>query len=448
LGRTTARLGKLGHALTLLDAFLEIGQPVRIAILSPTNWSKTVRFMIAKKGDGDMYADILLDARTLLLAAAVTMPVFSWELFAMRRSVDDATSKGLSAFALAHILLTVGVVLVGLRDMIPYELSMVGGNAGVMTASVLYLMAARRFDDARAPAAWGWLALVVTLMLMTSLLAVDDNRVRVVVSTGWMAVACTFTSINLFRNTSQINRNRWLTIVSFAGLALGNALRALEVATDHEAASGLFAGSSGSIGLYLSVLVFGLASSTGFILMVTDHIQARLSFLATHDVLTQARSRGSFMDLAAHELRRVERTQSEAAFMMIDVDHFKQRNDTMGHQAGDAALRVFSECVRASLRANDTLGRYGGDEFVVILPETTGADALRVADRIRLALHTHPMQTRFRARPLTASIGIASTRSHGPGLESLIAGADAAVYESKRQGRNRATLARGVAVPH
>ena len=389
-----------------------------------------------------MYAEIMLDARTLLLAAAVTMPVFSWELFAMRRSVDDATSKGLSAFALAHILLTVGVVLLGLRDMIPYELSMVGGNAGVMTASVLYLMAARRFDDARAPAAWGWLALVVTLMLMTSLLAVDDNRVRVVASTVWMALACTLTSINLFRNTTRINRNRWLTIVSFAGLALGNALRALEAATDHEAASGLFAGSSGSIGLYLSVLVFGLASSTGFILMVTDHIQARLRFLATHDVLTQARSRGSFMDLAAHELRRAERNQSEVAFMMIDVDHFKQRNDSQGHQAGDAALRVFSECVR------DTLGRYGGDEFVVILPDTTGADALRVADRIRLALHTHPMQTRFRARPLTASIGIASTRTHGPGLESLIAAADAAVYESKRQGRNRATLARGMAVPH
>jgi diguanylate cyclase (GGDEF)-like protein len=389
-----------------------------------------------------MYAEILLDARTLLLAAAVAMPVFSWELFAMRRSVVDSTSKGLSVFALAHILLTVGVVLVGLRGSIPYALSMVGGNASVMTACVLYLMAARRFDGVSAPAVWGWLAAVVATLLMASMLAVDDNRVRVVVSTSWMALACTFTSISLFRNTTRINHHRWLTIVSFAGLALANTLRAVEAATDHEAASGLFNSSSGVIGLYLCVLVLGLASSTGFILMVTDHIQARLSFLATHDVLTQARSRGSFMDLAAHELRRAERTQSEVAFMMIDVDHFKQRNDTMGHQAGDAALQVFSECVRSSLRANDTLGRYGGDEFVVILPDTNEADALRVADRIRLALHTHPMQTRFRARPLTASIGIASSRHHGLGLETLIAAADTAVYESKRLGRDRASVAR------
>jgi diguanylate cyclase (GGDEF)-like protein len=389
-----------------------------------------------------MDAEILLDARTLLLAAAVAMPVFSWELFAMRRSVDKSPAEGLSAFALAHILLTVGVVLVGLRGSIPYELSMVGGNAGVMSASVLYLIAARRFDGVSAPAVWGWLAVGVSTLLMASLLAVDDNRVRVVVSTSWMALACTFTSISLFRNTTRINHHRWLTIVSFAGLALANALRAVEAATDHEAASGLFNSSSGVIGLYLCVLVLGLASSTGFILMVTDHIQARLSFLATHDVLTQARSRGSFMDMAAHELRRAERTQSEVAFMMIDVDHFKQRNDTMGHQAGDAALRIFSECVRASLRVNDTLGRYGGDEFVVILPDTTEDEALRVADRIRLALHTHPMQTRYLARPLTASIGIASARAHGLVLENLIAAADTAVYEAKRQGRDRASVAR------
>ena len=114
----------------------------------------------------------------------------------------------------------------------------------------------------------------------------------------------------------------------------------------------------------------------------------------------------------------------------------------MGHQAGDAALQVFSECVRSSLRANDTLGRYGGDECVVILPDTTEAEALRVADRIRLALHTHPMQTRFRARALTASIGIASSRHHGLLLETLIAAADTAVYESKRLGRDRASVAR------
>jgi len=392
-----------------------------------------------------MSAEILLDARTLLLAAAIAMPVFSWELFAMRRSVDDSPAKGLSAFALAHILLTVGVVLVGLRGTIPYALSMVGGNAGVMGASVLYLIAARRFDGLSAPDLWGWLAVLVAVLLMTALLAVDDNRVRVVVSTAWMAVACALTSFSLFRNTRRINHNRWLTIVSFAGLALANALRALEVATDHESASGLFNSSAGAIGLYLCALVFGLTSSTGFILMVTDHIQARLSFLATHDVLTQARSRGSFMDLAAHELRRAERNQSEVSFMMIDVDHFKQRNDSMGHQAGDTALRIFSECVRASLRGNDTLGRYGGDEFMVILPDTTEAEALRVADRIRLALHTHPMQARYLARPLTASIGIASASAHGLVLDNLIAAADAAVYEAKRQGRDRAKVARDTA---
>ena len=388
-----------------------------------------------------MGAEIVLDARTLLLAAALALPVFSWELFAMRRSVDDPVARGLSLYGIAQLLLTVGVALIGLRDSIPYELSMVGGNAAVMTACVLYLMAARRFDGRPAPARWGGLAALLSLLIMALLLMVEGHWVRVAVVTSWLALACGLTAYNLYRHANRINHPRWLTIASFAGLAAGNALRAFEALTHNESAAGLFTGSSGSIGLYLSVLVFGLASSTGFILMTADHIQQRLSFLATHDALTQARARGSFMDLAHHELRRAARRGSPVSLMMADLDFFKPINDSRGHQAGDEALRLFAHCARSALRAQDTLGRYGGDEFVVLLPDTPQADALRVAERIRSALQSHPDAQRFDQGPLTVSIGIASAPVHGLHLDELIAAADAAVYESKRQGRDRAVVA-------
>lgn len=116
---------------------------------------------------------------------------------------------------------------------------------------------------------------------------------------------------------------------------------------------------------------------------------------------------------------------------MLDLDHFKAINDTHGHQHGDAVLRHFTGRVLATLRGADRMGRYGGEEFVLLLPETRTDDAMKVADRVHAALATgHPLDCQL-------SIGLATWQGKDDTLDHPLARADRALYQAKEQGRNR-----------
>lgn len=387
-----------------------------------------------------MNTEISLDVRTLLFGATISLPVISWVLWSMRRSVGSS-AKGIGEFAIANILLTLGTVLLGLRDAIPFELSYIAGNTLVMCAPIQYLVAVRRFDDAPASRHYSLCAMGIAFVLVSLSLSSDEIGVRTATVTGWIAAACCATAYNLFKNVHEVSKHRAVMIACFLGLTGANALRAYESLSASNAATGLFTSSAGSIVLYLIGSVLCLAMSIAFILIVTDRVQERLMFLSTHDTLTGARSRGSFMDLTNVELLRAERRGTTAAILMADLDHFKRINDAFGHQVGDKALQIFSACVRDSLRKNDIFGRYGGEEFIVFLPDTNHENAMKVAERIRKAIHDHPLPTPGGKHQVTVSIGVASTQSCGLNVEKLIAAADIAAYESKQKGRNRVTSA-------
>jgi len=121
--------------------------------------------------------------------------------------------------------------------------------------------------------------------------------------------------------------------------------------------------------------------------------------------------------------------------MMVDLDHFKAINDTYGHQHGDAVLVHFAQCAQAALRRADRLGRYGGEEFMVLLPETSAQDALVVADRIHAALATgHALDCKL-------SIGLTGWIGPSDTLDAMLARADGALYDAKAQGRNQSRVA-------
>jgi len=123
------------------------------------------------------------------------------------------------------------------------------------------------------------------------------------------------------------------------------------------------------------------------------------------------------------------------SLLMIDIDHFKKINDRFGHHAGDQILCAVAEACRGQLRPSDLVGRYGGDELIAVLPDTTTEDALHVATRLQSRLNRYFQQTAVGAIPATLSIGVAEltdTRS----LDALLARADIALYTAKRDGRN------------
>jgi two-component system cell cycle response regulator len=124
--------------------------------------------------------------------------------------------------------------------------------------------------------------------------------------------------------------------------------------------------------------------------------------------------------------------------LIFDIDHFKDINDTHGHETGDDVLKGFSERLRQGVRGVDLVARYGGEEFMVVMPETDAAFAEAVAERLRSDVEKTAFATRSRAAvPVTVSIGIAEWRHQSDTAESLIRRADLALYAAKRSGRNR-----------
>ena len=163
---------------------------------------------------------------------------------------------------------------------------------------------------------------------------------------------------------------------------------------------------------------------------------------AVRDGLTGLYNRRYFEEAAERELSRAKRYQRPLVFMVLDVDHFKRFNDTHGHDAGDALLREVGKLLRSSVRQSDVACRYGGEEFVLIMPESSSAEALRRADQIRESFHRLGLSHQGKLLgSVTVSIGIAAYPDHGVERDIIVRSADAALYRAKREGRDRALIA-------
>ncbi len=166
-------------------------------------------------------------------------------------------------------------------------------------------------------------------------------------------------------------------------------------------------------------------------------LEERLSREATLDPLTGVANRRKLEDLAAKCLAVARRHDRPFAMLILDIDQFKQINDLGGHQAGDAALIALAELCQRQLREEDTLARFGGDEFLALLPHTDLDQALETAERLRREIETQGRQAGCPYASLTISLGVSVFQPGDAGLESLLLRADAALYRAKANGRNR-----------
>lgn len=165
--------------------------------------------------------------------------------------------------------------------------------------------------------------------------------------------------------------------------------------------------------------------------------QEALRHHATLDHLTGLWNRRMILEQLDREVSRVRRDQRPLTVGMIDIDRFKGVNDTHGHGAGDAVIRDTAATIRSQLREYDLVGRYGGEEFLLLLPGCNAADCRRIAERIRNRIEAEPARYGQLIIRVTASLGLASTDAVGMVPSDLIAAADAALYRAKENGRNR-----------
>ncbi len=234
---------------------------------------------------------------------------------------------------------------------------------------------------------------------------------------------------------SAASLSRQLTLLNLA--TIGVCLIALE----HPAVSGHPQGPVSALTLFVQLgpmlLVAYVASE-----VATDIRTAldRIRFVSETDDLTRLYNLRAFMRIAERFHRQAKRYGRPYALVMLDSDNLKIVNDAHGHQFGNDLLKLTTACVRRELRDTDIAARYGGDEFILLLPETNAQGARELAERIRRALEVQRLDARGAKIGTTVSIGVAQFPAHGPDLQNILNKADQAMYLAKKTGRNRVVV--------
>jgi len=170
-----------------------------------------------------------------------------------------------------------------------------------------------------------------------------------------------------------------------------------------------------------------------------DAVEAQLQHMAVHDPLTRLLNRAAFLSHLENAIQRARRANTRLGMVFLDLDDFKQVNDTLGHHAGDEVLIAVADRLRHSLRSADTAGRFGGDEFIVLLDPEVGHGSEMIDERLREAFR-EPVVVGGQCLHVTPSIGVAHFPDDATEAQPLVAAADAAMYRSKLAGRNAASL--------
>ena len=182
-----------------------------------------------------------------------------------------------------------------------------------------------------------------------------------------------------------------------------------------------------------------LVESNQFLIRQAEH----LKIAANRDALTGVLNRGAIMVVLEQQTRAAGVLGKPLGVIMADIDHFKRINDTYGHGAGDTALREFTRRLSGELRPNDFLGRYGGEEFLLLIGDTNREQLMRIANRLRLAIAETPFNLRTASETITASFGVALASVSVAPLQALVDTADRALYAAKAGGRNRCEASDG-----
>ena len=190
--------------------------------------------------------------------------------------------------------------------------------------------------------------------------------------------------------------------------------------------------------MFLAAATAAIVSTFTFVMLHKERSDGEAARMATMDPLTGAYNRRTFHDIAERELARAVRAGQPLSIIVVDIDHFRPVNEQHGNRTGDEVLRRVADLIRSALRKEDMLVRYGGEEFLVMLPEVPGPGAVVVAGRVRKNVEAEPIVVDGHSLKLTVSVGVSARLDEGPeSIETLLQRADEALALAKQRGRNR-----------
>ncbi len=367
---------------------------------------------------------------TILLVGALFCVLMLFVLISLLRS----GIAGLREWGVANALACVAFVLYAFGRELPAFIAYEVANAVYAAAMAAIFAGFRRFFALRVSLP----GLTTAIGLLTGAIAlfhyqVDSFALRTASVAAFQGGIC-FAIAYTIRRSRKAWRSRYpyyFTQAMAVVVALGHAARAIIYLTHTSDMTSLLQPNPLNL-FFLAAGTFVLPVLTfGAVMMVHDTMMAKAEHAANRDFLTGAWSRRAFFDIAEREMSRSQRTGRHLSLLLLDVDNFKRINDTSGHAAGDQVLIDVVLRAENELRSIDYFARVGGEEFAVLLPETSRAAALVVAERLRAALEKKT------GGPLyTVSIGVATL--HGAeSYHDVMRRADAALYAAKATGRNR-----------
>jgi diguanylate cyclase (GGDEF)-like protein len=380
-----------------------------------------------------------------LLLGALTTLLLGLLLAAVSRDFTPFLRPALRLWLRANLLQPIGFVLFALRGRIDDLLSVVLANVLIVMAFSDYARALHQLmqrPDPRRIALAATLGVSVTIAWFT--LVQDTIAVRIVVASVVLAALCLLCARALRRRRGRRATGAQRAIAGvfvLGGIVLliraGHALLHPDAIADGLQSSAMQAVTFGT-GAILPLL-----TSYGFLLLCNDRMREEIERSAAIDFLTGALNRGAIEHQGARSLARARRQATRCAAIVIDVDHFKRINDAYGHAAGDAALREIVQRLQDTIRIGDTLGRLGGEEFLVLLEDTDPERAQGMAQRLRHAIGDAPLTLDSCVHPATISLGVAVLEDTDANFSDLLRRADRALYRAKEAGRDRVLLAAG-----
>ncbi len=376
-----------------------------------------------------------LDIPTMYFVSVVTNVAMTLAVVtvALRQSIP-----GLSQLAWGLVANSGYYLVLGARGKIPDFLAVgVGNMLGSLTLSLILLAVLCCRRERLVPAFY---VVPVILMLVCSLVLLEDRESRLIVASLILFYQIALILWALLRpGYLMVGRGRMIMAVTLAVGMTTMAYRALALWLGWHEISPFQSRDSLNTLFYMINYLGMFFLAFGFVLKTVEQSAEQNRRIALQDPLTGLANRRALFEAMDRLCAKAEANGQSLSLMIIDVDHFKRVNDRYGHQAGDIVLQHVATTIKQRLRANDIVGRIGGEEFLAVLPDTPNEGALRVAEELRRTLESAPVTVDGQEIGVTISVGLYSSgrliSSQTP--DAMIATADEALYRAKSNGRNR-----------
>ena len=382
----------------------------------------------------------MLDAQTLIIVTSITLSVTTIAIIGswyINRRMPSAKN-----WAISHLLLSLGTVLQSTQGQVPAYFSIALANVLIASGFYWAWMGMRIFQYRRRFVFSTYLLLLTALVVAHLVLGLEPEGLvaRTILMSFIVSVLSLLVSMELLKDKKSLSFSSRFAASVFGILGVMFALRSLSAGLLPEQGD-LMSGGTHTAFTYLMAIVFNILIAFSYVLMLSERLNTQLQNMADTDVLTGLLSRRAFIGKMERIISRAQHNNTALSFLVMDIDNFKNINDTYGHFIGDELLKAFAAVMKDCFRTEDIIGRLGGEEFAVAISNIDNASALKVAERLRREIEMVSILSNDTSVSTTISIGIAYRHQDVNGYETLFREADAALYRAKNTGRNSIILA-------